>query len=117
MLSEIILLAALVSLAVYLIKSKPSARHLAVRRIFLFVAILGGIAVVIAPGWLTAISSAVGIGRGPDLLLYALIIVFLLNVISDHKRTVELTRANTRLARAITLSEARIEDLIKKQNC
>ena len=114
MLSEIILLLALLLLAIYLIKSKPSARHLAMRRIFLFLAILGGMIVVVAPGWLTAISSAVGIGRGPDLLLYALIIVFLLNVISDHKRTVELSRANTRLARAITLSEARIEDMLNK---
>ena len=116
MLSEIILLAALIFLAIYLVKSKPSARHIAVRRILLFLAILGGIVVAIAPGWLTAVSAAVGIGRGPDLLLYALIIVFLLNVISDYKRTVELSRANTRLARAITLSEARIEDLINNKS-
>ena len=110
-----VLIIAMIAIAVYLTRSTPSDRHLAIRRILLFVALVGGITVVLVPEWLTALARAVGIGRGTDLLVYGSIVAFLLYVVTDYKRSVQQDRATTSLARELTLAEARIEDLAARQ--
>lgn len=112
--TQVILIIALLGIAVYVVRSQPSARHLALRRLTVFAALIVGIVIVLAPGWLTAVANFLGIGRGTDLLVYISIVAFILYVVSDYKKTVLLTRTNTELARAITLSEARIEDRIRE---
>ncbi|MEL0626269.1 DUF2304 domain-containing protein [Salinibacterium amurskyense] len=115
MLIQIILIVALLGIAFYLIRATPSARHLAVRRMLVFLAVIGGVVVILSPGLLTAVANAVGIGRGTDLLLYGFIVAFLLYVVTDFKRSTQLSRANTQLARQLTLAEARLQDEISRQ--
>jgi len=115
MLIQIILIVALVAIAFYLMRATPSARHLAVRRMLVFLAVIGGIVVTLSPGLLTSVANAVGIGRGTDLLLYGFIVAFLLYVVTDFKRSTQLSRANTQLARKLTLTEARLQDEISRQ--
>ncbi len=110
-----VLIVAMIAIAVYLTRSTPSDRHLAIRRILLFGALLVGIALVLVPEWLTAIARAVGIGRGTDLLVYGSIVAFLLYVVTDYKRSVQQDRATTSLARELTLAEARIDDLTARR--
>lgn len=113
--TQLILITALVGIAVYVIRAQPSARHLALRRLTVFAALIVGIIVVLSPGWLTAAANLLGIGRGTDLLVYVSIVAFMLYVVSDYKKSVLLSRTTTELARAITLSEARTEDRIREQ--
>ena len=109
---QLILVVALLAIAIYLLRSQPSARELAVRRIVMLLGLAMGVVVVIWPDLLTAIAKLVGIGRGADLLFYGAIVVGLLFAVSEHKRGVELARANTQLARELALTEARLEDRI-----
>lgn len=112
--AQILLIAFLAMVFAYIVRAKkPNARQLALFRIGLLIAVAAGVVVILAPGWLSAVANWLGIGRGADLLLYALIIVFLMTTVASYKRTLELGRMNSRLARELTLTEARLEDLIK----
>jgi len=115
MIIQVILIVALLAIALYFVRAQPSARHLAVRRVLVLLAVVGGVVVVISPGVLTALANAVGIGRGTDFLLYGAIVAFLLYVVTDYKRSSQLSRANTLLARELTLAEARLQDSIARQ--
>ena len=110
---QVILIAAMLGIAIYLVRSTPSARHLAVRRVLVFLALVVGVIVVISPGWLTTLANLVGIGRGTDFLFYASLVAFLFYVVVDYKRSVQLARANTSLARELTLVQARLDDEIR----
>jgi small membrane protein len=109
---QIVLVIALVATAVYLLRSTPTAKHLAVRRLVVFLGLAAGVVVVLAPGVLTRMANAVGIGRGADLLFYLAIVAGLAYVVNEYKRSVQLARANTQLARDLALTEARLHDRI-----
>ncbi|MBX9472717.1 DUF2304 domain-containing protein [Microcella sp.] len=109
---QIILIIALAGIAVYLVRSTPSPRHLAIRRLLVLLALASGVVVVLWPGLLSWLASLVGIGRGADLLFYLAIVAGLIYVVNEYKRSVQLTRANTQLAREIALTEARLVDRI-----
>lgn len=109
---QIILIVALIGIGIYLVRSTPSPRHLAIRRLLVLLALLGGVVVVVWPGLLSALAQLVGIGRGADLLFYLAIVAGLLYVVNEYKRSVQLQRANTQLAREIALTEARLTDRI-----
>lgn len=112
--TQLIIVGILLGVVVYLMRSEPSASHLAVRRLTVIVVILIGVVVVLWPGLLTATANLLGIGRGTDLLLYASIIAGIIYVVSDYKKTVLVSRTTTELARAVALAEARLEDRIRE---
>ena len=109
---QIILIVAMVAIAAYLIRATPIPKHLAVRRLLVLVALVAAVVVVIWPGVLSWLAHLVGIGRGSDLLFYAAIVAFLFYVVVDYKRSVQAARATTRLARELTLAEARLQDAL-----
>jgi len=109
---QIMLIVALAGIAVYLVRSTPSPRHLAIRRLLVLIILAAGVVVVLWPGLLSWLASLVGIGRGADLLFYLAIVAGLIYVVSEYKRSVQLTRAHTQLAREIALTEARLTDRI-----
>lgn len=109
---QIILIVAMVAIAAYLLRATPTPKHLAIRRLLVLLVLLAAVVVVIWPGVLTWLAQQVGIGRGSDLLFYAAIVGFLFYVVVDYKRSLQATRATTRLARELTLSEARLQDAI-----
>lgn len=109
---QVVLIIAMVAITIYLTRSIPSDRHLAIRRALLFLALIGAVAVIIVPSWLTSVARFLGIGRGTDLLLYGAIVVFLIYVVIDYRRSIRQERVATSLARELTLAEARLEDSI-----
>jgi hypothetical protein len=111
--TQLIIIAVLLGIVVYVVRSDPSARHLAVRRLTVVAVLLLGIVVVLWPGLLTAVAHALGIGRGTDLLFYAGIIAAIIYVVSDYKKSVLASRVTTQLARELTLVEARLEDRLQ----
>ena len=109
---QIALVIALAGIAVYLVRSTPSPRHQAIRRLLVLFALIAGVIVVIWPGLLSALATLVGVGRGVDLLFYLALVAGLIYVVSEYKRSVEQTRAMTQLARELALTEARLTDRI-----
>ena len=56
------------------------------------------------------LANVLGVGRGADLLLYALVIAFLSYISTSHRRMNRMSRQITLLTRELTLAEARAQD-------
>jgi hypothetical protein len=82
------------------------ARHQAVRRILLVLFVLGAAVSVFFPQVLTWLANLVGIGRGTDLLLYVLVIVFLGIVATTYRRFRQMETQITQLSRRLALESA-----------
>jgi hypothetical protein len=80
------------------------------RRLFMLGFVLVAIVSILFPQWLTWLANLIGVGRGTDLLLYALVLAFLVTVASAYRRNIVLNRKLTHLAREITLARAEAED-------
>lgn len=77
MLIKIVLIAALSIFFLYFFGSSSKLRARAWQKIIILLLPLVGIASVLFPGLLDTIAQALGIGRGADLLLYFMIVIFL----------------------------------------
>ena len=75
------------------------------RRVALIVFVLFAVASVLFPDVWNALAKLVGVGRGTDLLLYVLIIVFLGFMATSYMRFRGLEFQITQLARRIALDE------------
>lgn len=106
---QILLLVAVAAVTVLLTRSTADARHQAVRRLLLVA--FAGVAVlsVLFPAWVSWVAARVGVGRGTDLILYALVITFLGYVATTHRRMNALSRQITVLTRELSLQRARNE--------
>lgn len=107
---QLILLAAIVGVALVLNRSTADARHQAIRRLLLMLFVAGAAASVLFPQILTRVANLIGVGRGADLLLYALVIAFLSFMATTFRRMNQLQSRITVLARELTLAQARAED-------
>lgn len=104
---QILLIVAIIVLGGFLMRGTGSDSHMALRRIGFALFIVVAVLSVLFPQWLTWAASLVGVGRGTDLLLYALVIVFLAFVYAQSRRSNALQRQLTLLARRIALMDAR----------
>lgn len=107
---QIILVIGVIAVGVFFTRPTGSDSHLALRRLFLGAFIIIAILSILFPNWLTWIANFVGVGRGADLLLYALVLAFLVFVSTTYRRNVQVNRRITKLARQITLAQAAVED-------
>ncbi|NKX49458.1 DUF2304 domain-containing protein [Arthrobacter deserti] len=89
-----------------LMRGAGNARHQAVRRILLTLFALAAALSVFFPALLTRLANVLGIGRGTDLVLYALIVFFMLYMATSSQRTRQLETRITKLARRIAPDEA-----------
>lgn len=103
---QILLIAAIVILAVFMMRRTGADSHLAIRRILLGIFVLGAVLSVLFPQWLTWLAHLIGVGRGTDLVLYGLVVVFLSFLYTQHRRNLALQRQLTLLARKVALFEA-----------
>ncbi len=107
---KLLLLAGIVVVAAALTRATSDARHQALRRLLLAGFIVAAAVSVLFPALLTKIANSVGVGRGADLLLYALVIAFLSYISTSHRRMNRLSRTITTLTREVTLLNARIDE-------
>ncbi len=103
---QVLLVSAFVTFAIVLLLPVRGARRLAVRRLALAAAFIAAILAVIFPSALNDIANAVGVGRGTDLVLYGLVVVFMGNSIASAALSRQQHREITRLARAIAIRDA-----------
>jgi small membrane protein len=103
MLSQILLLCALLLISYYLLKAKPSVRSQAIRRLVLIFAIFAGIVLVIVPDLLFRTAGLIGIAQGTDLLLYLFLLAMLFYIVHQYRRMIWFDKVSTDLAREVAL--------------
>jgi hypothetical protein len=102
---QVVLIVVVLAVAVRLLRGR-GARTQAVRRLALLV--FAGLAVlsILFPTIWNRLAHMVGVGRGTDMVLYALVVAFLSSLMTTYVRFRELETRYTKLARRIALDEA-----------
>ncbi len=108
MVIKLILVLAVVALLVLFVRSRPGVRLQAGKRVGVVVFALSNIYAILRPEDVSAVANALGVGRGTDLVLYALVIAFLLGMLNFYIRFKESDRRFTELARTVALREAEV---------
>ena len=100
-----LLLAGLVVVAWWLIRPVKSQSRLALRRLGMTALVAFAMFAVLFPGLLNRVAAQVGVERGVNLLVYALVVAFFAQVATAYRRDEAAERRMTQMARAIALSE------------
>ncbi|WP_165617330.1 DUF2304 domain-containing protein [Mycobacteroides abscessus] len=101
-----LLIAAVLLLLVYLLRSRSTAQAKAWVKLGFVVFVVAGIYAILRPNDTTTLAHWLGLGRGTDLMLYALIIAFAFTTLSTYLRFKDLELRYSRLARAVALRGA-----------
>jgi hypothetical protein len=107
---QVLLIAAIVVLLVYLLRSRRSAKSRAWVKLGYVLFVIGAIYAVIRPNDTTVVANWLGVDRGADLIEYALVIAFLFTTLSAYMRFKDLELRYAQLARAVALDGARAPD-------
>ncbi len=100
---KVLLIAAFLILAVVLLRPTGTARGQAVRTILMVLLLVVAILAVVFPQLVNDVAVMLGVGRGADLLLYGLIVVFVANALTTARKRREQDRQITLLARKMAL--------------
>jgi hypothetical protein len=103
---KVILIAVFAVFALVLVVPVRGARRLAIRRITLLATFAAAVLAVAFPSAINDIANLLGVGRGTDLILYGLVVVFIGNAITTAAHGRQLQREITQLARAAALRES-----------
>lgn len=113
---QLLLIVAVVALGLVMMRRSGADSHLAIRRLLLLLFVIAATLSILFPQWLTWLAGLVGVGRGTDLLLYALVVMFLTFVYSQHRRNIALQRSVTLLARRAAITEALADEAQESNN-
>jgi small membrane protein len=103
---QILLIVGVVAIGAFFMRRTGADSHLAIRRLLFGVFVLAAVLSILFPQWLTWVANLIGVGRGTDLLLYALILMFLVFVYTQSRRNAAQQRRLTLLARKLALLQA-----------
>lgn len=92
--------------ALFIVWPGRGARRLALRRLGTILLVLVAVGAIIFPEALAAVASWLGVGRGADLLLYGLVIVFVGWAFLSRAERRQMEAQITSLARAQALARA-----------
>ena len=106
LLIQVILIAIVLAVVFRLFRSR-GAKAQAIRRVGLILFAVFAIVSILFPSVWNSIAVLVGVGRGTDMVLYALVVAFLSSTVTTYLRFRDLETTYTRLARRIALDEAR----------
>lgn len=101
-----LLIGTLLIAAAALIIPGRGARGQAIQKLTVLLAVFVGVLAVLFPQVTTAVANLLGIGRGVDLVLYLLIVLFIGFVLTTTTRLRRVDRDLTLLARRLALLEA-----------
>ncbi|MCW1958996.1 MAG: DUF2304 domain-containing protein [Mycobacterium sp.] len=104
---QVLLIAAVVALLVYLLRSRTNAKAKAWVKVGYVLFVLAAIYAILRPDDTTVLANWLGVDRGADLLSYALVIAFVFTTMSTYLRFKELELRYARLVRAVALQNAR----------
>lgn len=103
---QIVLITVIAAVGWMMLRSPGGARHQAGRRLVTLTFVVFAVVAVAIPSLTTKVAHFVGVGRGTDLLLYALVAAFLLQILSTFRRHAAHERQLTQLARRLAMHEA-----------
>lgn len=103
---QLVLVLVVVGFSLVLIRGGSNAKHMAIRRIMVLLFSIAAVLSIFFPTILTQVAAIVGVGRGTDLVLYALIVSFLVYMSTTHQRFRSMETTVTKLSRRIALDEA-----------
>ena len=103
---QILLMIAVLVLLIFFLRHHGTARTAAGFKVGFVLFLAFGIVAVVFPRGVSGLANLVGVGRGADLLLYALVIAFAFYSINTYLRFKEVDLRYARLARAIALRDA-----------
>lgn len=103
---QIALVLAVIIVSLALMRGGSNARHLAIRRMMLVLFGLVAAFSVFFPTVLTRAAHLFGIGRGTDLVLYALVVSVLVFMATTYQRFRVLESSLTKLSRRMALDDA-----------
>jgi len=101
-----LLILSIVALLVYLLRSRRNAQSRAWVKVGYVLFVIAAVYAVLRPNDTTVVAHWLGVDRGTDLMLYALIIAFSFTTLSTYLRFKDLELRYARLARAIALEGA-----------
>jgi hypothetical protein len=113
MVKVLLILSVLAALA-WVIRARPSNQRLALTRLAGLAVATCWIVAVINPELVSQVAHLVGVGRGTDLVLYVLVVVFMFTTVGQQQRLrlledrlAELTRSQALLAPGVPADEDR----------
>lgn len=107
MLIQILLVGAAVALFAFFLVHRGGARTKAWMKL-IFVAFLAlGVVALMRPDEVSVVAQWLGVGRGTDLVLYLLVVIFAFTTVGTYLRFLELDARFARLTRSVALEEAR----------
>lgn len=108
---KFLLIALFVVMAVILFLPRRGARPLAIKRLTLALMLAAAIFAVAFPELTTRFANILGVGRGVDLIVYGLVVVFIYHSIASKRRFAEIDQRATELARQLAILQSeRAED-------
>jgi small membrane protein len=102
---QLLLIIVVLAVAVRLLRSR-GARPQAVRRLGLVIFAAFAVWSILFPSVWNQIARLVGVGRGTDMVLYALVVAFLSFTLTTYVRFRDFEARYTKLARRLALDEA-----------
>lgn len=109
MIIKILLIAAALGLGVLAMRDSVPGHNL-LRRLGGVAAVVLGIIAVLWPMLTTYVANAIGVGRGTDLVLYVMVVVFVFNALATTQRIHGLERTVTALVRELAISRATVPE-------
>ena len=106
MIIKILLIAAAMGFGILVLRERVSGHHVLLRRMIGLVVVGLAIVAVLWPMLTTYVANAVGVGRGTDLVLYVLVVVFVFNAVAMTQRIHGLERTVTVLVRELAVDRA-----------
>ena len=100
------LILAVIAVGWMMLRTPGGARHMAARRLVTLAFVAFAVFNITFPWAMSSIAHRMGVGRGTDFLLYALVIAFLAQILSSFRRNSARERQITHLARRIALDNA-----------
>jgi hypothetical protein len=102
---KILLIGAALGVAVIVLRERAPGQKEAVRRATGLLVVVAGIIAVLWPALTTEVANAVGVARGTDLVLYALVTVVAYSALATAQRIHRLQHDITVLTRELALSK------------
>jgi small membrane protein len=103
---QILLIASVVALLLYLLRSRRSAKTKAWVKVGYLLFVVAAVYAILRPDDTTVVAHWLGVARGADLIGYALIVAFIFTTMSTYMRFKDLELKYARLARTVALQNA-----------
>jgi hypothetical protein len=108
MVIQVLLVLAVLLILFVFVRSSNAVYVQASKRVALVLFAVVNVYAVMRPDDLSALAQLVGVGRGTDLVLYALVVAFMAGMFSFYQRFRIVDRRYTELARTVAIREAEV---------